>query len=218
MSVARATLTQKADEARRRLDEHVCEIVRWHFDPKTGCPFWLEKSKSFDFDPLKDVNGYDDLKLFGGFQDEWLRGGPVRRWLPKGLAGKPAYVFETGGSTGVPKSRLNVEDFQRDYEIFGDNLSDESFPRGADWLMLGPTGPRRQAGACPALARARRLQGAHHRPGADNPAGPRQHPLPVHHAEAAGVTVREDFPAACGYPGHLLRWHRDERPVQPLRA
>ena len=29
-----------------------------------------------------------------------------------------------------------------DYEIFGDRLSDATFPRGADWLMLGPTGPR----------------------------------------------------------------------------
>ncbi len=52
----------------------------------------------------------------------------MRRWVPKGLADKPLYVFETGGSTGVPKSRVNIEDFQTDYEIFGDNLSDESFP------------------------------------------------------------------------------------------
>ena len=32
----------------------------------------------------------------------WTEGGPVslaRGWLPKGLAGKPMYVFETGGST-----------------------------------------------------------------------------------------------------------------------
>jgi hypothetical protein len=38
---------------------------------------------------------------------------------------------------------MNHRDFQTDYEIFGDRLSDETFPRGADWLMLGPTGPRR---------------------------------------------------------------------------
>jgi phenylacetate-coenzyme A ligase PaaK-like adenylate-forming protein len=79
----------------------------------------------------------------------------VRRWIPKGLAGKPAYVFETGGSTGVPKSRVNIEDFQRDYEIFGDNLNDETFPRGADWLMLGPTGPRRLRLAIEHLAQYR---------------------------------------------------------------
>src|SRR5690242_21191135 len=54
------------------------------------------------------------------------RSGPVRRWLPKGLAGKPIYIFETGGSTGVPKSRLQVNDFRTDYEIFSHTLNDRS--------------------------------------------------------------------------------------------
>jgi len=144
MSTATDTdLEQRVREARERLDAHVREIVQWHFDPATGCDFWLERAKGFDFDPLKDVRGYDDLKLFGHFQDEWLRGGPVRRWLPRGLMGQPVYVFETGGTTGVPKSRINVRDFEIDYEQFGDSLSDHTFPRGGDWLMLGPTGPRR---------------------------------------------------------------------------
>jgi hypothetical protein len=67
----------------------------------------------------------------------------VRRWLPKGLEGKPLFTFETGGTTGVPKSRLQIEDFRTDYEIFSETLPDEYFPRGANWLMLGPSGPRR---------------------------------------------------------------------------
>ncbi|MDQ3347262.1 MAG: hypothetical protein M3545_04775, partial [Acidobacteriota bacterium] len=57
--------------ARERLDAHLRDIVRWHFDPATGCPFWLERAKAFDFDPLKDVNGYTDLDRFGFFEDEW---------------------------------------------------------------------------------------------------------------------------------------------------
>ncbi|MGH9751326.1 MAG: hypothetical protein ACREA2_00950, partial [Blastocatellia bacterium] len=77
------------------------------------------------------------------FQDEWLRGGPVRRWLPKGLEGRPLFTFETGGTTGVPKSRLQMEDFRTDYEMFSETLPDEYFPRDANWLMLGPSGPRR---------------------------------------------------------------------------
>jgi hypothetical protein len=143
------------EQARRRLDEHVREMVRWHFDPATGCPFWLDRAAAWDFDPRKEIGGYDDLRILGHFEDEWLRGGPVRRWLPRGLAGRPAYVFETGGSTGVPKARVNVEDFQRDYEIFGDRLSDATFPRGSDWLMLGPTGPRRLRLAIEHLAQFR---------------------------------------------------------------
>ncbi|HEY3174266.1 MAG TPA: hypothetical protein VGK94_00750 [Candidatus Polarisedimenticolia bacterium] len=126
-----------------RLDAHVREMVRWHFSPQTGSPFWLDFASRLGFDPRDRVGGYSDLKLLGHFQDEWLRGGAVRRWLPAGLTGRPMYAFETGGSTGLPKTRLNIEDFQIDYEAFSATLSDEGFPPGSDWLMLGPTGPRR---------------------------------------------------------------------------
>ncbi|NBW87870.1 MAG: hypothetical protein EBR23_13855 [Planctomycetia bacterium] len=129
--------------ARAALDAHTVETMAWHFHPSTGCPFWLEAAQSLPFDPLVDVKCFDDLKKFPPFEDEWLRGGPVRRWVPKGLADQPIYVFETGGTTGVPKSRVNSRDFRTDYEQFSATLPEEHFPRGANWLMLGPSGPRR---------------------------------------------------------------------------
>ena len=141
--VAGATLDEKIKNARTQLDTQVREIVRWHFSPDTGTPFWLEKAKSFDFNPLKDVNGWDDLKKFPFFEDDWLRGGPVRRWVPKGYADRGVYVFETGGTTGVPKSRIVIDDFKIDYEMFSDTLPEKFFPKGSNWLMLGPSGPRR---------------------------------------------------------------------------
>jgi phenylacetate-coenzyme A ligase PaaK-like adenylate-forming protein len=130
-------------KAREQLDAQCVEMMAWHFHPSTGCPFWLDYAKSLKFDPLKDVRCFDDLKKFPPFEDEWLRGGPVRRWVPKGMADKPMFVFETGGTTGVPKSRVNHRDFRTDYEMFSDTLPEEYFPRGANWLMLGPSGPRR---------------------------------------------------------------------------
>ncbi|MDQ3685244.1 MAG: hypothetical protein M3430_06520, partial [Acidobacteriota bacterium] len=136
-------LGTQIENSRKTLDAWVREIVAWHFDPATGCPFWLERAKHLDFDPRREIHAYDDLARFGFFEDEVLRGGPVRRWVPRGLADKPVYVFETGGSTGVPKSRINIEDFRTDYELFSDTLPDEFFPPGSDWLSLGPTGPRR---------------------------------------------------------------------------
>jgi hypothetical protein len=142
-------------EARERLDAWTREMMEWHFNPETGCPFWLERAKSFGFDPRKDVKTYDDLDLFGNFQDEWLRGGPVRRWVPKGLADKPIFVFETGGSTGVPKSRTAYEDFRIDYELFSETLPDDAFPKGANWISIGPTGPRRLRLAVEHLAQVR---------------------------------------------------------------
>ena len=115
--------------ARAALDAHTVEMMAWHFHESTGCPFWLEYAKSLPFNPLTDVKGYDDLKKFPPFEDEWLRGGPVRRWVPKGLADQPIYVFETGGTTGVPKSRVNSRDFRTDYEMFSETLPEQYFPR-----------------------------------------------------------------------------------------
>lgn len=141
--------------AREQLDAHTRETVRWHFSPETGSPFWLEKAKTYDFNPLTDVHGFDDLKKFPLFEDDWLRGGPISRWVPKGLAGKPVYVFETGGTTGLPKSRMVVEDHWIDYEEFSKTLDDKHFPPGSNWLMLGPSGPRRLRLAIEHLAQHR---------------------------------------------------------------
>lgn len=140
---------------REQLDAHVRDIVRFHFDPDTGCPFWLERAKQLNFDPRKDVQSFADLQKFGLFEDEWLRGGPVRRWVPKAIADKPIYVFETGGSTGIPKSRINYEDFRIDYSNFSGTLPDDKFPPGSDWLMVGPSGPRRLRLAVEHLAQHR---------------------------------------------------------------
>ena len=136
-------MSMTPEKARQELDAHVRDTVAWHFDPEKGTPFWLEKAKTLDFDPRKDIKGFADLKKFGLFEDDWLRGGPVRRWVPKAYHHKPTYVFETGGTTGIPKSRVVVDDFKIDYEMFGATLPDKFFPKGANWLMLGPSGPRR---------------------------------------------------------------------------
>jgi phenylacetate-coenzyme A ligase PaaK-like adenylate-forming protein len=131
------------DQARERLDAQVRDVMDSHFNPATGTPFWLEKAKELGFDPRKEVKCFADLKKFGHFEDDWLRGGPVRRWVPKALANKPTYVFETGGTTGIPKSRVVIDDFRTDYELFSESLPEKYFPKGSNWLMLGPSGPRR---------------------------------------------------------------------------
>lgn len=147
--------TAQVKEAKARLDAWVREVVAWHFDPSTGSPFWLEHARRLSWDPRKEVQGFDDLKRFEAFQDEWLRGGPVERWVPRAFQGRPVYVFETGGSTGVPKSRINIEDFRIDYAMFSETLDDKAFPKGSDWLAIGPTGPRRLRLAVEHLAQVR---------------------------------------------------------------
>jgi hypothetical protein len=137
------------------LDAWVRELMQWHFDPATGCPFWLDWAAKAGWDPRREVQSYSDLKKFGSFEDEWLRGGPMRRWVPKAYADRPVSVFETGGTTGVPKSRINIDDFRLDYEWFSATLPDDAFPRGSNWLQVGPTGPRRLRLAVEHLAQYR---------------------------------------------------------------
>lgn len=148
-------LQKKAAAAKERLDAHVRDTVRWHFSEETGSPFWLNKAKEYGWDPKKEVQVFEDLRKFPLFEDDWFRGGPVKRWLPKGLEGQPTFVFETGGTTGIPKTRVVVEDHRLDYEMFSHTLPDKFFPKGANWLMLGPSGPRRLRLAVEHLAQYR---------------------------------------------------------------
>ncbi|WP_437185016.1 hypothetical protein SH668x_002106 [Planctomicrobium sp. SH668] len=140
MSVQLDTLVANA---KQQLDEQTVRTVQLHFHPELGAPFWLEQAKSYNFNPLTDINCFDDLKKFPLFEDEWLRGGPVTKFLPQKWKNEYRYTFETGGTTGIPKSRCVVKDHWIDYEEFSKTLPDESFPRGSNWLMLGPSGPRR---------------------------------------------------------------------------
>jgi phenylacetate-coenzyme A ligase PaaK-like adenylate-forming protein len=155
MQTATAPAQSALTEARTALDAWVRELMQWHFSPETGCPFWLEWARKAGWDPRRDIQAFDDLDKFGLFEDEWLRGGPVRRWVPKASADRPISVFETGGTTGVPKSRINIDDFRIDYEWFSATLPDDKFPPGSNWLMVGPSGPRRLRLAVEHLAQHR---------------------------------------------------------------
>ncbi|MCS6777116.1 MAG: hypothetical protein RMJ43_13190 [Chloroherpetonaceae bacterium] len=141
--VSEQVLPEAVRAAQEQLDAHVREIIAWHFSPETGCPFWLEWAAKAGWDPREEIHSYADLTRFPHFQDEWLRDLPNEVWVPKAYAGRPYYIFETGGTTGMPKQRIGWEDHKRDYEEFSDTLDDRYFPRGGNWLMLGPTGPRR---------------------------------------------------------------------------
>lgn len=155
MTTTASPSTEIVATAREKLDAHTVEIVQRHFHDSTGCPFWLEKKRELKFDPLTEIRCYDDLKKFPNFEDDWLRGGPVERWRMRDMADRPTYVFETGGTTGIPKSRVVVDDFRIDYEVFSGTLPDQYFPRGSNWLMLGPSGPRRLRLAVEHLAQFR---------------------------------------------------------------
>ena len=149
------SLNSSIQDAKAKLDAHIREIVQWHFSPDTGCPFWLDWAAKAGWNPATEVRCFDDLLRFPHFQDEWLRDLPNEVWVPKAYAGRPFNIFETGGTTGMPKQRIGWEDYRTDYSEFSRTLSDEHFPRNHYWLMVGPTGPRRLRLAIEHLANVR---------------------------------------------------------------
>ena len=143
-------------KARQQLDDHVREIVQWHFSPETGCPFWLDWARKAGWDPAREIQSFQDLlQRFPHFQDEWLRDLQPEVWVPAAYRGRPFNIFETGGTTGMPKQRIGWEDYKTDYSEFSEKISDDHFPRDHYWLMVGPTGPRRLRLAIEHLANVR---------------------------------------------------------------
>jgi phenylacetate-coenzyme A ligase PaaK-like adenylate-forming protein len=141
--------------ARAALDEHVRQIVRWHFSPETGCPHWLSWARHAGWNPIAEVGGFDDLLRFPNFDGELLRALPHEQFVPAAFRGRPFHIFETGGTTGMPKQRIQWNDYKIDYEQFSETLDDDAFPRNEYWLMIGPTGPRRLRLAIEHLANVR---------------------------------------------------------------
>jgi phenylacetate-coenzyme A ligase PaaK-like adenylate-forming protein len=155
MSDAQSTPSGPPQRAKEELDAHVRQIVQWHFSPETGCPFWLDWARQAGWNPATEITGFADLLRFPHFQDEWLRDLPNEVWVPAAFAGRPFNIFETGGTTGMPKQRIGWDDYKIDYSDFSTTLADEHFPRNHYWLMVGPTGPRRLRLAIEHLANVR---------------------------------------------------------------
>jgi hypothetical protein len=144
------------EQAKGQLDAHAREIVRWHFSAETGSPFWLDWAKKAGWKPAEEITSFDDIiARFPHFEDEWLRDVQPELWVPAKYKGHPFNIFETGGTTGMPKQRIGWDDYKVDYSEFSEKISDEHFPRNHYWLMMGPTGPRRLRLAIEHLANVR---------------------------------------------------------------
>ncbi len=126
------------------LDEWVRHIVGIHFHPVHGAPFWIQREKALGIDARRDIRTYDDLARLGFFPMDALRTRNVLDFLPADLAKDRGRirVQETGGTTGAP-ARIPVRDFYEGVNRFMNWYLDEltGFPRGGNWLFIGPTGP-----------------------------------------------------------------------------
>ena len=72
-----SNLDQNIQEAKAQLDAHTVEVVKWHFSPDTGSPFWLDWANKAGWNPAEEISCFDDIiNKFPHFQDEWLRDMP----------------------------------------------------------------------------------------------------------------------------------------------
>ncbi|MEV6960238.1 AMP-binding protein [Streptomyces sp. NPDC051207] len=120
--------------------EYLHDILRWHFDPATGSPFWLAKAKTLDFDPLTDIAEISDLRRFPDVSDD-LRTVPVEDLIPAGLRGESFEVFESGGTVGAPKRVIDSTARIKNIDWVSTVLAEHGFPEHGHWLHVGPTGP-----------------------------------------------------------------------------
>ena len=149
-------LTRKIAETQKALDAHVREIVKWHFSPKTGCPFWLEFAENLDFNPAKrDRRAMQTSSVSDIFKTNGSAAVPSdvgsRRLTPmnRSMSLKPAaqQVYrsrELASETSILTMRYSAK-----------RSPMRVFHPGSDWLMLGPTGPRRLRLAVEHLAQHR---------------------------------------------------------------
>ena len=113
--------------------------------------------RKLGWDPRRDdARPSATSSRFGLFEDDWLRGGPVQRWIPQGPA--PASRSTCSKPAAPPASRRRAS--RSTTSAPTTSCSATRCPtivsrRAANWLMLGPSGPRRLRLAVEHLAQYR---------------------------------------------------------------
>jgi hypothetical protein len=121
-------------------DEWVRRMMRWHFDERSGSPFWLARKPHLDFDPIADVTGLGDLSRFGNFDKAVLRSVRLQDLVPRGLAARPRRVFETGGTSGDPCRIVDITTGAANLILYQTMLEARGLAQ-LDMVAMTPTGP-----------------------------------------------------------------------------
>ncbi|MEP9410787.1 MAG: hypothetical protein HRF42_05180 [Candidatus Brocadia sp.] len=140
-----ASILQAAEWFGMPADEWIRRIISIHFDPDIGSLYWLRKEKELGINARKDISSLEDLHILGPMEEEDLRRYPIEYFIPKiYLKNKEEFVLgETAGTTGLPKvtAYLKKEFYVTFVEWFRYIAEYRGFPRGANWLWVGPGGP-----------------------------------------------------------------------------
>ncbi|MEX5634506.1 phenazine antibiotic biosynthesis protein [Parafrankia sp. FMc2] len=133
-------------ESPPKSDEFIREAMAWHFSPETGSPFWLERARALDFDPVVDVRTMADLAMFDNVVDD-LRAVPLESLVPlgysaSGTSGVRPEVGESGGTTGEPKRVFTFPDVKKQsWTWYWSRLAEHGVGVDRNWLGVVPAGP-----------------------------------------------------------------------------
>jgi hypothetical protein len=124
------------------LDDWTRSVVRRHFDPATGSPYWLRRAAELSFDP-RDINRYEQLAAIGPFDLDVLRYSDPADFVPmavrRPLAGR---VWDSGGTSGAPCRVFYTRDMIVHRGAWRRwSFSTEGFQQHRTWLQATPTGP-----------------------------------------------------------------------------
>ncbi|MGA5698998.1 arylcarboxylate reductase [Peterkaempfera bronchialis] len=124
------------------LDTWTRQVVRRHFDPVSGSPFWLKRRGALGFDPF-DITRYGELRAFGDLMPEVLREVDPVDLVPQGASGPPTgCVFESEGTMGRPCRVFLTEAMSAHRAAWrGAGLAAAGFRSGRTWVHATPGGP-----------------------------------------------------------------------------
>lgn len=127
------------------INDRLAKVINIHFDRQGGAPFWIEKADALGIKAQRDIRTIKDLRLLGPMEVEALRQRPIEDFVPKRFWQQRSswIIGETGGTTGVPKTTMYLgKEFQAAFiEPFLIAARYRNFPKGENWLWIGPSGP-----------------------------------------------------------------------------
>ena len=136
----------------------IAHVLSIHFDPVGGSPYWLQRQEALGIDVRAEVRTVTDLVKFGPMDEDSLATRPVEDFIPRYLLSRRSefIITETAGTLGRPKFGVHRRDefkmaFVDPFVVAATRIG---FPRGVNWLFVGPSGPHIIAKAASACAAA----------------------------------------------------------------
>ncbi|MFP4045769.1 MAG: hypothetical protein ACLFS3_01790 [Candidatus Aenigmatarchaeota archaeon] len=122
-------------------EEYISEVMNIHFDSENGTPYWLDKKKTYDFDPKEDIKSFASLDKLSEVNQEELIYKRLENFIPK-LFSKTDYIV--GESSGTTDHKKQIPWHQKTSDKTVDwykyNLDLHDFPEGENWMSIGPYG------------------------------------------------------------------------------